>query len=520
VDADGAGFDTILNMKIASLFLLAVMAARAEVRLPKLLASHMVLQRDQPIHLWGWAEPDEKVTAELDHQTQSAVTDSVGHWQIFLPAMHAGGPFQMMVKGTNAIVLEDVLIGDVWFASGQSNMEMPLKGFPGAVIQDSAEEIRNAGHKELRLFRTPTRASDFPLPDYDAQWTECTPETAANFSAVAYFFGRQIAKDEHVAVGLIDSTWGGTPAEAWTSMEGLAADSGLMPVFAEWAKMANNTAEMKAILKAEQREDDEAAKAGKPKPHHDWHPAPESWAPAGLYNGMVAAALNYRIKGVIWYQGESNSALSRANLYERLFPALISDWRLHWHEGNFPFLFVQLANFKSGPHESYNTIREAQRRTLALAGTGMAVTIDIGNPDNVHPADKQDVGARLALAAEAIAYGKKAEFSGPLFREVSVEGNEARVWFDHAAGGLKVHGDTLKGFEIAGADRQFVPAAAWIDNGRPEGGNVVVSAESVTMPKFVRYGWANSPVVNLFNEEGLPASPFTSEERIPMVGGH
>jgi sialate O-acetylesterase len=494
-------------MKRVSLLLFAVVACRAEVQLPKLLASHMVLQRDQPVHLWGWAEPDEKVTAELDHKMQSTVTDAAGHWQIFLPAFPAGGPFRLTVKGTNEIVLDDVLVGDVWFASGQSNMEMPLKGFPGAVIQNSEEEIRNARHADLRLFRTPERSSDFPLPDYDAKWTECTPETAADFSAVAYFFGRKIAKDEHVAVGLIDSTWGGTPAEAWVSMEGLSSDASLMPVFAEWARMANNTAEMKAMQRAEQHEDEEAVKAGKPKPHHDWHPAPESWQPAGLYNGMVAAAVKYAIKGVIWYQGESNSELSRAKLYERLFPALIADWRMHWREGNFPFLFVQLANFNAGPNESYNTIREAQRRTLAVANTGMAVTIDIGNPDNVHPADKQDVGARLALAAEAITYGKKLEFSGPLFREVSVEGASMRVWFEHTDGGLQAHGGELTGFEIAGADGRFVAAQARID-----GATVVVQAEGLMMPKFVRYGWANAPVVNLFNGEGLPASPFSSEE--------
>ena len=493
--------------------LLGVITCHAEVRLPKLLASHMVLQRDQPIHLWGWADPDEKVTAEMDQKTQSTVTDAMGHWHIYLPALKAGGPFRLTVKGTNEISLDDVLIGDVWFASGQSNMEMPLKGFTGAVIKNSEDEIRHAGHADMRLFRTPKRSSDFPLPDYDAQWTECTPETAAEFSAVAYFFGREIAKDEHVAIGLIDSTWGGTPAEAWVSMDGLAADASLMPVFAEWARMANDTAETKAMLKAEKREDEAAAQSGRPKPHHDWHPAAESWQPAGLYNGMVAAAVNYPMKGVIWYQGESNSKLSRANLYERIFTTLIGDWRAHWQEGNFPFLFVQLANFSSSQNESYNTIREAQRRSLAVANTGMAVTIDIGNPENVHPADKQDVGTRLALATEAIAYGKKVEFAGPMFRATSVEGAVMRVWFDHVTGGLKAHGDMLTGFEMAGTDRKFVPALAQID-----GETVTLSAEGVVSPKFARYGWANAPVVNLFNGEGLPASPFTSEERIPVVG--
>ena len=497
----------------AAMMLLTVINCSADVKLPKLLASHMVLQRDQPVHLWGWAEPGEQVSAEMDGKKGSAVTDRFGHWHIYLPAFTAGGPFRLAISSTNTITLDDVLIGDVWFASGQSNMEMPLKGFDNsAVIQNSAEEIRSAGHKDIRLFRTPRRSSDFPLPDFDAEWTECTPSTAADFSAVAYFFGRQIAKDEHVAVGLIDSTWGGTPVEAWVSMEGLGADAALMPVFAEWAKMADNTAEMKALLNAEKLEDEAAVTAGKPKPQHSWHPAPESWQPAGLYNGMVAAALNFRIKGVIWYQGESNAQFERANLYERTFEDLIGDWRMHWREGNFPFLFVQLANYKGGLTESYNTIREAQRRTLALANTAMAVTVDIGNPDNVHPADKQDVGARLALAAESVACGKKLEFSGPMFRETSMDGDVIRVWFDHVKGGLVAKAGPLTGFEIAGADQKFAAATATI-----EGETVALKADGVTEPKYVRYGWTNSPVVNLFNGEGLPASPFTSEEWIPVV---
>jgi sialate O-acetylesterase len=476
----------------------------------------MVLQREQPLHVWGWAEPGEKVTAEMNGKSQSAVTDSMGHWSIYLPAFEAGGPYTLTVKGENQIALDDILIGDVWFASGQSNMEMPLRGFPGnAVVKDSDVEIANATHKDIRLFRTPKRASDYPLPDYDAEWTACTPETAANFSAAAYFFGREIAKDEHVPIGLIDSTWGGTPAEAWISMEGIAADSSLMPVFAEWAEMADNTAEMKALLKAEKIEDQEAERAGKPKPAHQWHPAPESWAPGGLYNGMVAAALNFRIRGVIWYQGESNSGLARANMYERLFPALIADWRTHWQEGNFPFLFVQLAAFGSSPLESYQTIREAQRRTLEVANTGMAVTIDIGLEHNVHPPDKQDVGARLALAAEALAYGKKLEHSGPILHETSVDGNTLRVWFTHTTGGLKTSSGALTGFEVAGADHRFVTADAHID-----GATVVVTADGVTSPKYVRYGWANFPTVNLMNGEGLPASPFTSEPRIPVAGSN
>ncbi len=494
-------------------WLLTATVCSAEVRLPKLLASHMVLQRDQPIHLWGWAEPGEEVSADLEGKAQHAVTNSFGHWEVFLPPMTAGGPFRLHIKGSNEITLEDVLIGDVWFASGQSNMEMPLKGFEGnAVIKNSEEEIRNSTHNDIRLFRTPNRGSDYPLPDFDAQWTECNPKTAADFSAVAYFFGREIEKDEHVPIGLIDSSWGGTPAESWVSMEGLGSDPALDPVFATWGHMADNTADVPAMLKAEKREDEEAAKAGKPKPQHEWHPKPESYAPAGLYNGMVAAAVPFKIKGVIWYQGESNAGADRSGLYERLFPALIADWRMHWHEGNFPFLFVQLASFSTGPHGGFHIVREAQRRTLSVINTGMAVTIDIGTPDNVHPPDKQDVGLRLALAAESIAYGKKLEFSGPMFRETSLEGSEIRVWFDHVTGGLKAsNGAPLTAFQIAGPDRHFVTAEA-----RIYGDTVVLKADGVSNPRFVRYGWEGAPVVNLVNGEGLPASPFTSEDNIPL----
>lgn len=497
------------NLFSMAALLISALNLHAEVRLPKLLGNHMVLQRQQPIHLWGWAEPGEKVTASMNDKTQSTMTDAVGHWNVYLPAMSAGGPFELRINGST---LEDVMVGDVWFASGQSNMEMPLKGFPGnAVIKNSDEEIRNAGHKELRLFRTPKRASDYPLPDFDAQWTECTPETAADFSAVAYFFGRQIAKDEHVAIGLIDSTWGGTPAEAWVSLEGLSADSSLMPAFAAFVPMEKDQAEMDAMLKAEKREADEAKAAGKPAPNHPWHPAPESWAPAGLFNGMVSAALKFHIKGVIWYQGESNASALRANMYQRIFPALIQDWRTQWREGDFPFLFVQLSNFSASPNESYQTIREAQRRTLSVAKTGMAVTVDIGLPENVHPSNKQDVGARLALAAEAIAYGKQLEWAGPMFRETSIEDSSLRVWFDHTTGGLK----GTNGFEIAGADHRFVPANAQVD-----GDTVVLTAGDVASPAYARYGWANAPTVNLVNGAGLPASPFTSEEHIPAFTGH
>lgn len=358
---------------------------------------------------------------------------------------------------------------------------------------------------QIRLLHIPTKASDFPLRDTPATWTVCSPETAANFSAVAYFFGREINERERVPIGLIDSTWGGTVAEAWVSLNSISADAALMPVFATRAQMMESQADAAAILAREHREDEAARAASQPPPPHEWRPDPRSWAPAALFNGMVAPATPYAIKGVIWYQGESNSRRGFAPMYARLFPALIADWRTQWREGDFPFLFVQIANFKSDG-ESWAVIREAQRRTLSVANTAMAVTIDIGDPDNVHPADKQTVGARLALGARALAYGENVEYAGPLFRQAAPEGSAMRVWFDHAADGLVAKGGKVEGFEIAGADGRFVSAEARVD-----GKTVVVSSGAVAQPKYVRYGWAGAPVVNLYNSAGLPASPFTDQ---------
>ena len=503
---------------LAFLLFFASLYAHGEVRLPKILSSHMVLQRERPIHLWGWADPGEQVSASMHGATASAKADDLGHWSLYLPPEQAGGPYTLTIKSDNGAnnSLDDVLIGDVWFASGQSNMELPLAGYPGsATLQNGAEEIRNASQPSLRLLHVALKASPYPLQDIETTpanssgWTLCTPETATSFSAAAYFFGREIAAKEHVPIGLIDSSWGGTPAEAWTSMDSLGADASLMPVFAEWAYKSRDHEDFPAITAAEKREDAAAQAANQPAPHHSFHPNLDSWAPAWLYNGMVAPVVNYPIKGVIWYQGESNSDNRRASMYERLFPAMIEDWRKQWREGDFPFLFVQLANFKSTPQETWAIIREAQRRTLALANTAMAVTIDIGNPDNVHPSDKQDVGTRLALAARAIAYGEHVEDAGPIYRQTSIDGSSLRVWFDHAEG-LNTKGDPLSGFQVAGEDGKFVTANAQID-----GQSIQVSSSSVKEPKYVRYGWENSPVLHLYNGAGLPASPFTSEKDIP-----
>ncbi len=470
----------------------------AAVTLPALFTSHMVLQRNRPVHIWGMADPQEKVTVSFRGEVKSTNADALGRWSLYLAPGSAGGPFPLTVKASNTIQLDDVLVGDVWVASGQSNMEFPMTW-----LRNAKAEIAAANAPQIRLLRVERAYSDYPLSNVKAApWAACTPDSVADFSAVAYFFARDVQQKEHVPIGLIDSSWGGTVAEAWTSMDGLSRDASLMPVFASWARMSDAAVSVQLLRQAVDRDKAE----GRPAPNLPWLPELQSWAPAQLYNGMIAPLTPFAIRGVIWYQGESNSALDRAPMYSRLFPAMIQDWRRHWAQGDFPFLFVQISSFTLAPQDDWATIREAQRQTLALRNTAMAVTIDIGNPDNIHPKDKQDVGERLALAARAIAYGEHdLEYSGPLFQQVTQEPGVLRVWFTHAESGLTAKGGALEGFEVAGTDGKFVPATAKID-----GATVIVGSPQVTAPKFVRYGWANSPKCNLYNQQNLPASPFTS----------
>jgi sialate O-acetylesterase len=490
---------------IFTITLLLTLYSSAEVSLPKLFSSHMVLQRDMPIHVWGSAAAEEKVTVELHGLTTSTSADNVGRWSVYLPAQSAGGPFTLVIRGNTTLQFDDVLIGDLWFASGQSNMEMPLAGFPkSAVIQDSANEIAAANYPDIRLLLIERDTADYPLEDVKAAtgWSQCTPEAAKNFSAVAYFFARDLQKaqgKQHVPIGLIDSTWGGTPAEAWTSLDALGADATLMPVFATRAEIMDSESTEMRLDAADKlaREQDKP-----PTPGRAWHPNPASWRPAALYNAMVAPFTPLPIRGVLWYQGESNS--SHAGLYDRLFPAMIQDWRNQWHQGNFPFLFVQISAFASTPQEDWGTLRDAQRRSLYLTKTGMAVTIDVGDEHNVHPANKQVVGERLSLLARQLVFGENIVASGPLFRLAYPSCGVMHVWF-HNADGLRSKGAAPDGFEIAGHDGVFVPASAHID-----GETVTVESPAVPNPEYVRYAWPNFPKANLYNGAGLPASTFTS----------
>lgn len=488
-------------------FFLLVLASNlaAEVTLPSLLADHMVVQRGLPVHVWGRAAEHESVSVTFRGETQTTAADELGRWSLYLAPGEAGGPFPMTVKGTNTIQLNDILVGDVWVASGQSNMEFPMKE-----LATPAAEISGAQYPKIRIFRVEHRPSDYPRSDVEAKtWALCTPENVAESSAVAYYFARDIHQKENVPIGLLETFWGGTPAESWTSLHSLAADASLMPVFAERSKTLDEQETVVLQLAQEEREYqesiEEAKASGKPLPGRRWHPDFAAWAPAALFNGMIAPLTPFAIRGVIWYQGEANSG-DRAPLYAQLFPTMIKDWRRAWNEGDFPFLFVQIANWTTEPDGRWPEVRDAQRKTLALRNTGMAVTIDIGDAVDIHPKNKLDVGLRLARAARAITYGEKLEWSGPLYRQLTREDHALRVWFDHAAG-LVARGGPLVGFEIAGADGKYVAADAQID-----GSSVIVSSATVPEPVSVRYAWAPNPTCNLYNREGLPASPFQAPE--------
>ncbi len=484
---------------------------QAQIRLPHVLSDHAVLQRDRPIHVWGWSTAGSKITARLHGQDASATANNDGEWSLYLNPEQAGGPFTLTLSGDGQpVVVTDLLIGDVWLASGQSNMEFPLQGFTGAPLKDQEKEIAASDQPRLRLLRIDHKGSDVPVVDQPATWTQCTPATARDFSAVAYFFGREISTREDVPVGLIDSSWGGTPADPWVSLYAFGENPLLMPALASRARFAQGSSDLAAKVAAEKAEDAAAAAAGKPAPSHPWHPDPASWQPSALYNGMIAPLTPLSIKGFLWYQGETNSAHDRAPYYKSLLSGLIADWRERFAQGNLPFYYVQISSFESSG-EDWARVRDQQRRVLDVAMTGMAVTLDVGAPGNVHPPDKQTVATRLAAIARHTTYGENIPFSGPLFREATTDcqANGAcgmRVWFDHAAG-LSTHGKDPSGFEIAGADHKFVPANAVI-----EGENVRVKAESVAAPVYVRFGWSSVVKDNLYNAAGFPASTFTSED--------
>ena len=470
-------------LKSTSLLILLLwsIAGISQVTLPPFFNCNMVLQQGIEIPVWGWASKGEKVTVTLDKNTVSTRTDKNGKWRVSLPKMNYGGPYKMTIKGKNFRTIENVMIGEVWVCSGQSNMEFKVSG-----TKNAETEIAAANYPNIRLFTVKKRVSKEPMDNLeDGEWWECTPQSVPTFSAVGYFFGRNLYEQLKVPIGLIHTSWGGTVAETWTSAETIAKD-------ADFSEMLTK---LKSVDMA-------AAKVG-----------PNAY-PTLLYNGMLNPIIPYGIRGAIWYQGESNA--SRAQQYKRVFPNMIKDWRTKWNQGNFPFLFVQLANFKkpvTEPSESdWAELREAQTQTLQLENTGMATIIDVGAADNIHPTDKQTVGYRLSLAARKVAYGENLVYTGPTYKEMKIDKNKIFITFDNVGAGLKVNNKYgyINGFTIASKDGDFKWAKAIAVNQN----TVMVISEAVQNPEAVRYGWADNPDdLNLYNVEGLPANPFRTDSR-------
>jgi sialate O-acetylesterase len=647
-------------------FLLTVTAgksARAAVRVPAIIGDNMVLQAGMKVRIWGKADPGERVTVRFNSQTGQATADGAGHWQMSIGPFKAGGPFDLTISGTNTLTFKNILVGEVWVCSGQSNMEFPLIN-----ATDGAKAVAGANYPEIHLFTVEKNTSATPLDDVKGRWVVSTPDTVGQFSAVGYFFGRELHQQLKTPIGLIHTSWGGTPAESWTSYEALALNPDLKPIIdryqeslkslpdrqkdyerltAEWEKnniymdpgnkgealgyagASVNAAEWKpmnlpqyfetsgpdidgAVWFRKQIEvpqswagkdlvlnltpiddydttyfngtrvgglgretpesyskprrypvpaalvhagrnviavrvfdaagnggfagggDMSIAPAGDknnviglegawdykvelalPPKHPDWGSRPQAPGPTNqnspsvLYNAMLQPLTPYAIRGAIWYQGESNAG--RAYQYRTLFPLMIRNWRQAWNEGDFPFYFVQLANWqprKPEPGESeWAELREAQSMTLHEPQTGMAVIVDIGDTNDIHPRDKLDVGHRLAVWALARTYHQAIEYSGPLYDSFSVEGDRIRIRFKHAGGLKTADSQAPKAFAIAGADRKFHWAEAHID-----GETIILSNPKVSKPVAARYAWADNPEVNLYNGVNLPASPFRTDD--------
>lgn len=636
----------------------ALTCIQSQTRLPAIIGSNMVLQQKQDVPLWGWDTPGQPVniTASWTEGSFNAISGPDGQWRIDIPTPEAGGPYEIEISGSEKIDLGNVLIGEVWLCSGQSNMEMPLKGWAGQPISGSEEAISSADYPEIRLFTVARTTSFERLDDCEGYWAECSPENAGDFSATAYFFGLELYQKLGIPIGLIHSSWGGTPAEAWTSREFISripyfqtTPGDCDPIVFRQGKLdayelvRNEWLGSLGFLPYDENspewvlpdfDDKYWEKIRVPASWHEtrlgnyqgvvefrmdfrvprkwnglelqielgpideiditWvngiqvgtHPNPYSWntprvykipegtvrkgkntlavkvgntsgsggifgspgqlrlypvgdegssrpirgkwlarksqsygevlempycnncgepnTPTTLYNGMISPLIPYRIKGAIWYQGESNRY--DGDLYKKIFPNMIMNWRNDWKQGDFPFYFVQIAPYTYRDILSTGLLKEAQLSALALPSTGMVVTMDIGDLRTIHPPDKENVGKRLAYWALARDYKQNIPYSGPVFKESKIEGNKVRVVFDHTGEGLKMEGEKLQHFMIAGRDKNFVPADAEI-----QGGTVVVSSPDVRDPVAVRFGWGSTDMTNLFNSSGLPAGPFRTD---------
>jgi sialate O-acetylesterase len=513
--------------------------ARAEITLAPLFTDRVVLQRDKVVPIWGKATAREKVTLTFAGQTRQATPGPDGHWLVFLdpmPAQNEGG--ELVVTGSNNITLRDVVVGEVWLCSGQSNMEWPVSR-----AADAVKEIAAANFPLVRHVRIEHVVADTPAETVatGAGWQTSSPETVGGFTAVGYFFARELHQKLGVPIGLVHSSWGGTPVESWMSPAALAENPAFRTVTTRWQQTLADYDARKAAYDRELAEWTRAEAEAKASPavnptvapktkgggptrmdpvaaHREWlrlHPRPRSprgpgdpWTPSGLFNGMINPLLPYALRGMLWYQGESNA--ERAPEYHALFETMITSWRAHFAQGDLPFYWVNLANFEvpgDATKRTYAFLREAQTKTLAIPNTGQALAIDIGDPKDIHPTNKQEVARRLALLAKNRVYGLTIDDTGPVFAGATRQGAAMRVRFTHASGGLVAHDKPPQALELAGADRVFHPA-----DGAIERDMLVVTSTRVREPLAVRYAWTNAPEANLYNGAGLPAVPFRSDD--------
>jgi len=487
------------------------LAASGDVRLPALFSEHAVLQQGVSVPVWGWADPGEEVTVEFAGQSRQVKAAANGTWRISLDALkpsQAGA--ELVVKGKNTLTVKDVLVGEVWLGSGQSNMAMTVNR-----CKDFEKEQAAANFPGIRMFTVPRVVATEPQTACEGTWVVCASNTVEAFSATAYFMGRELHRKLGVPVGLINSSWGGTPVEAWTSREAMGAVPALAAVTGPWdekvaapwdkTKMMEGYAKRMDAWKEQVKMAKAAGKSAPRAPQKPVDPRLSQHRPANLYNAMIAPLIPYALRGAVWYQGESNARDNSAHLYGVQLQTLIQDWRARWGV-TFPFAWVQLPNFRASDR-NWPLVREGMLQTLSVPNTGMAITMDIGESRDIHPKNKQDVGLRLAFWALGEVYGKPVgAVSGPLPSGHAVKGDKVVCSFTHTDGGLVARGGALKGFVIAGADRVWHPAAAVI-----EGSAVVVSSPNVKAPVAVRYAWASDPECNLFNGAGLPASPFRTD---------
>ena len=502
----------MIHLKKLLVFLIVLganLATTAQVKLPALVGDNMVLQQNAKVNLWGWASPNEKINIQLGWQTAPVqiTANSDGTWKTTVNTPQGSEKkYNITIEATNKINLQNILVGEVWICSGQSNMYFPVgkeeKTWKTGVV-NYEEEIKNANYPNIRIFTVLTKASPKPLDDVTGSWAECSPSSVKTFSAVAYFFGRDLYQKLNIPIGLISSSWGGTKAEAWTSQAVLEGNPDFLSILENDAKNEKLHQEKLenyyANLKKERiTNSNDLTKYKKKKPKKE-----ENKTSYVLYNAMLHPLVNYTIKGAIWYQGESNA--EQAYLYRSLFPAMVKNWRSDWNQGDFPFYYVQIT-----PHKGQNPdIREAQLLSLKnIPNSGMVVTTDIGNATNIHPIDKQTVGHRLALIARAKTYNEaNLVYSGPIYNQMKIKKDRIQLFFDYADSGLKKTSENLKEFEIAGEDQMFYPADAKID-----GKTIVVSSPKVKKPLAVRFAWKAIPEPNLFNKENLPASPFRTDD--------